>query len=246
MEILEIEETGSTNSWLAERAPEMEKPMLVFARRQTAGRGQRGNSWEAEPGKNLSASLLLFPSGIEAASQFVISEAVALAVCDVLAGLGVETSVKWPNDIYAGDGKICGILIEHTIMGRDIVRTIAGVGININQTRFLSSAPNPVSVVGITGKQFRVESVAELLAGAVERRLSSASLGPDALHSEFMERLWRGDGRFHPFLDRLTGERIEARIEDVAPSGILSLRDSAGLLRRYAFKEVEFILGSGS
>lgn len=258
MKLIEIKETESTNSWLAGCAGEMITDTLVYAIGQTAGRGQRGNSWESEPGMNLTASAILHPEGIEPCRQFLISEGVALAVCDLLSDLGVESMVKWPNDIYAGDRKICGILIEHAIMPKRIMHTIAGVGININQTVFLSDAPNPVSVKQLTGKEYDIPEVAEAFAAKLEVRMRQvlddaavAACNPESdgkafpnspTHKEFMNRLWRGDGKLYPFFDRKKGERIEAKIADVAADGILSLETSEGDLRRYAFKEVEFIL----
>ena len=241
MEIIRLETTESTNFWLAERADSLEAPCLVYALRQTAGRGQRGNSWEAEPGMNLTASALLRPEGIEAASQFSVSEAVALAVADVLGMHGIEARVKWPNDIYVGDRKICGILIENSIYGRTIGRSVAGIGINVNQTRFVGDAPNPVSMAMLNGETYSLEDMAGNLAAALESRL--AMLGDrERLHEEFMERLWRGDGIAYPFADRRAGERIKASIEAVDPDGMLTLCLDGGETLRYAFKEVEFLL----
>lgn len=241
MNIIEIDSTSSTNSWLAENSDCVEAPALVYALEQMAGRGQRGNSWEAEPGKNLTASVLMVPDGVEPWRQFVISEAVALAVCDLLLELGVVTKVKWPNDIYAGDKKICGILIEHSIMGREITRTIAGIGVNINQEIFRSDAPNPVSVKQLTGKENAIETVARKLGEKIEARISQIPSG--TIHSEFMRNLWRGDGGYYPFYDKLHGEAISARIADIAPDGILTLQTADGEDRKFAFKEVEFLLG---
>lgn len=240
MKTIEIDSTGSTNSWIAEHGNELTAPVLAYALRQTSGRGQRGNSWEAEPGKNLTASVLIVPEGVEPAAQFVISEAVALAVSDLLADMGVETKVKWPNDIYAGDRKICGILIEHSIMGREITRTIAGIGVNVNQEEFRSDAPNPVSVWQLTGETHDISDVAGALGRKVEERV--AQIGKGGVHEEFMRRLWRGDGGFYPFRDVARGETLSACITEIAPDGMLSLTTLGGEVRRYAFKEVEFLL----
>lgn len=242
MEIIEIESVGSTNAWMCEHAKTETGDCLVFAREQTAGRGQRGNTWESEPGKNLTASLLLHPKGIEPARQFTVSEAVALAVVDLLAEIGLEALVKWPNDIYVEGRKICGILIEHSIMGRSILHTIAGVGINVNQEIFRSDAPNPVSVFRLTGKTLEIRHLAERLASLVGERLSEGEACPDNLHSRFLSNLWRGDGKFYPFIDKNEAKAFEARVHSIAPDGILTLEDKGGELRRYAFKEVEFVL----
>lgn len=241
MHIVELEETASTNTWVKANREALPMPSLVFARRQTAGRGQRGNSWESEPYKNLCASVLIHPAGVEPQRQFSVSEAVALAVVDFLEESGVEAKVKWPNDIYVGERKICGILIENAVMPHEILYTIAGVGINLNQERFISDAPNPVSLTQLTGKRYVVEEAAESLARLVERRIRQTTDDPDGLHSEFIARMWRGDGKFYPFFDRIRGERIEGRIADVASKGILTL-DLGNEHRSYAFKEVEFLL----
>lgn len=243
MKIIEIEEADSTNT--AAPALATETPCLVYALRQTAGRGQRGNTWESEPGKNLTASLVFTPANIEAGEQFAISEAVALAVADMLAQTGVEAMVKWPNDIYAGDRKICGILIENQLTGKRITRTVAGMGINVNQTEFLSDAPNPVSVAQLTGESHDIAAAARMLAACLESRLATACSPDDAdrerLHEEYMGRLWRGKG-YHRFRDTKAGRTAGARIASVAPDGTLTLEERDGTRGTYAFKEVEFIL----
>lgn len=247
MRIIEIESCGSTNSWASENlAPEPGLPVMVYARKQTAGRGQRGNFWEAEPEMNLTASMACVPCGIRPDAQFLISEAVALAVVDLLDTLDIHAMVKWPNDIYVADKKICGILIENVVMASAIQRSIAGIGLNVNQTLFQSDAPNPVSVKMITGRENPVEEIAGMLAFALDARLRSITNASqeafDKIHREFKNRLWRGDGALWPFRDKLTGEDISASILDVAPDGRLSLRLSDSSIRGYWFKEVEFVL----
>lgn len=241
MKTIEIPQTTSTNSWLSQNADRLTPPVIAYALEQTAGRGQRGNSWEAQPFMNLTASALLIPEGIEPAEQFVISEAVALAVADTLKLMGVEAMVKWPNDIYVGDRKICGILIEHSILGREITRTIAGIGLNINQTEFLSDAPNPVSVKQLTGEEHNIAETAAILGRLIEQRMAQAA-DRDAIHSDFMRKLWRGDGQWYRFFDRNAGEEICAKISSIATDGTLYLATDSGETRSFAFKEVEFIL----
>lgn len=242
LKIVRIPETDSTNRWMAGRVGVFEAPALVYAGRQTAGRGQRGNSWESEPGMNLTASALIFPEGIPPARQFLVSEAVALSVVDVLAEYGIDAMVKWPNDIYVGGRKICGILIENTVMGPRILHSVAGFGVNVNQTRFLSDAPNPVSMAQLAGKTFSVDEIAGRFAEVIPARMVMAATDPEGIHTDFMRRLWRGDGRSYPFLDRLKGVRFSGRIEGVDPDGILHIVSADGVSRSYAFKEVEFIL----
>lgn len=240
-----IDECDSTNSYVRNLMAENDAGVIVAARSQTAGRGQKGNSWEAEPGKNLTFSAAWTPRKFAARDQFSISEAVALAVVDLLAWIGVDAKVKWPNDIYVGDRKICGILIEHSVMGMDISGTVAGVGININQREFFSDAPNPVSVIQLTGTELPLERLLDRYAELLEARLRCISVPEGRLlaHEEFKENMWRFDGKPYPFRDVASGAVYSGCIEDVEPSGLLHVRDSvAGGSHKYAFKEVEFLL----
>lgn len=243
MKIIWIDECGSTNSEISSY-PAEEEPLILATRRQTAGRGQKGNVWESEPGKNLTFSAMWRPREFPARGQFALSEAVALAVADFLKGLGIDASVKWPNDIYAGNHKICGILIEHAVTGPFVTRTIAGVGINLNQKRFLSDAPNPVSCVMLTGREEEPEEALRQFAAALEARLAQTAdeASRTALHEEFKRRMWRFDGAEHPFRDVARGEIYQGVIRDVLPTGMLLVEDPAGSIREYAFKEVEFLL----
>lgn len=124
-----------------------------------SGRGQRGNSWESEPFKNLTFSLLLRPEHIPANRQFLLSEIVSLATVDVLNRYATGFSIKWPNDIYWHDKKIAGILIENVLSGSTFSRAIIGMGLNINQKNFYSDAPNPVSLYQITGRTYKIEKI---------------------------------------------------------------------------------------
>lgn len=244
MKIQWIDETDSTNSLLMREADGLEAPLMVLARRQTAGRGQRGNAWESEPGKNLTFSLLFRPEAFPAVGQFAISEASALAVVDFLAAYGISANVKWPNDVYVGDRKICGILIQHSLAGCEIAHTVIGMGINVNQREFFSDAPNPVSMSQVSGREYDLGEAAGKMARCLERRLALIATEGSrrSLHEEFLDRLWRNDGAFHQFADRRSGERFEARIDGVDPAGPICLRLRSGALRTYEFKEVAFIL----
>ena len=242
MKIIHLEEVDSTNAYIMRNVGELEAPVMVSAYRQTAGQGQRGNSWEAEPGKNLTFSIFYRPESLPPMAQFSMSEAVALAVVDFLGAHGIEAKVKWPNDIYVGDNKICGILIRHSVMGGSVSYSVIGVGIDVNQTIFLSDAPNPISMRQITGKNYDLLLLEKEIADFMERSLESIS-DPDfriKLHDEFMKNLWRGDGREYPFADTATGETFMAHIESIASHGPMTLRLSDGSLRTYAFKEVSF------
>ncbi|MDE5851156.1 MAG: biotin--[acetyl-CoA-carboxylase] ligase [Muribaculaceae bacterium] len=244
MEILHLEEVDSTNAYIMREVANLEAPVMVTAFRQTAGQGQRGNSWEAAPGKNLTFSIFYRPSEFPPMAQFAMSEAVALAVVDFLRVHGVEAKVKWPNDIYVGDKKICGILIRHSIMGPTVDYSVIGVGINVNQMEFLSDAPNPVSMGQLTGLSYDISALYAEIATIMESRLEHIGESDcrKTLHEEFMNSLWRGDGEMHPFTDAATGETFPASIVDIAEHGPITLRLSDGSERTYAFKEVSFVL----
>ena len=240
-ETLWLDQTGSTNSWLKENAESVSPMTLVAAVSQTSGRGQRGNSWESEPGKNLTFSFYFNPEGILPSEQFVVSEAVSLAMVAVLERYGINALVKWPNDIYVGQRKIAGILIENSIMGQTISRCIAGIGLNVNQDEFHSDAPNPVSMKMLTGKNYNLEELLSAVGEEMEKKI--AQLGDrDSLHNEYLGRLWRSRGEYR-FRDAATGEIFIAGIENIERSGHLVLTvSSTREKRRYAFKEVAFLV----
>lgn len=239
-----IEETESTNTLLSSCCDSLPSGVVICARRQSAGRGQRGNTWESEPYANLTFSMLLRPSVIEASRQFEMSMIVSIAVCDALEKASGESfMVKWPNDIYAGDKKICGILIENSLAGRRISHSVVGIGINVNQRRFVSDAPNPVSLINLTRRSYDLESLLVSVCDTILRALETYESSPDpvALTAAYRSRLWRGEG-FHRWHDVSRDEIFEAAIDDVAASGILTLKDRGESRRSYAFKEVSAVL----
>ena len=241
------ESIGSTNTYLrslngGDPSYDYEVAVATF---QTAGRGQKGNSWESESGKNLLFSILAHPQDIKVREQFYISEAIALAVSDsVKAAIGPEyadgVSVKWSNDVYWKDFKMAGILIENTLQGDRILDTVVGVGLDVNQEVFVSDAPNPISMRNITGREFDIDA---LLNDIVERFIGYMEAGTTELRNKtdklYRERLYRREG-FHKFRDE-NGE-FSARIEGIRPDGCLMLQTPTGEHRTYEFKQVQFIL----
>ncbi len=136
----------STNLQAVRESDDAPDRRVWAAEFQTAGRGQRGNKWEGAKNKNLAFTILLRPFMLSPSKQFLISEVSAIGVCNYLKGKGVDATIKWPNDIYVGDKKICGMLIEHSLSGEGISYSISGIGINMNQRIFNSDAPNPTSL----------------------------------------------------------------------------------------------------
>jgi BirA family biotin operon repressor/biotin-[acetyl-CoA-carboxylase] ligase len=211
--------------------------VVVTAEFQSAGRGQVGNSWESDAGRNLLFSIAFHPHLVDAAQQFVLSEAFSLSVAKTLSTYTRDITIKWPNDIYYREQKIAGILIENELIGKHIDRCIIGVGININQQKFLSDAPNPVSLLQITGRETdRREVLENILGHFIDYYYRCIEPGVyDPIHREYRQWLFRSDG-IYPYSDG--GGDFEATIEMVEPDGHLVLRDTNGGMRRYAFKEV--------
>lgn len=255
-----IDETHSTSSLLRETYDDS-LPHLFTIRTdfQTAGRGQAGNSWESEKGKNLLFSTLLRYPEVEAANQWRLSMLVAVAVreaiASILSPLASRLSpitIKWPNDIYYNDQKLVGILIENTLSGRQIAYTIAGVGINVNQTQWLSNAPNPVSMKQITGEEYDVENLLNAFLEAIQRWEKAFT---EQLREEYIKHLYRRTG-WHPYLARevsvaptniqLSAQAADgvflAQWVDITPQGEWVLRLKSGEEKRYHFKQVRFVL----
>lgn len=215
---------------------------LVVANDQTKGRGQVGNSWETERGKNIIFSLLCHPEFIRASKQFLLSQCIALAVRNALQKRvrNEEVMVKWPNDIYVGEKKISGTLIECDLMGKGIANCIIGTGVNINQMEFRSDAPNPVSLAQLTGKEWdREEILADIVEefSALYEKLREGD--EECVRSEYMQCLFRREG-MHEYED--VRGRFQAEIAGVEPTGHLLLKFENGNVVRYEFKEVKFVL----
>ena len=214
---------------------------VVWADFQTAGRGQRGHEWHSRKGENLTFSVVLEPTFVPIAKQFSVSEVVALSLVDMLAEYGIDAKIKWTNDIYAGDKKLVGILIEHSLAQTSLRRTIVGVGINVNQTEFDASLPNPVSMAQLLGKELDAEAVLKCFLTHLQRNYELLREGgAEALHDRYNALLYRKN-EYHTYA-LPSGEKFSAKIIGTAPSGALRLEDKSGNTKDYLFKEVEFII----
>lgn len=237
-----IDECASTNRFLLDGIDCGESYAdfhTIYTSFQSRGYGQVGNSWESEGGKNLLFSTVLHPVTVKASEQFFISEAIALAVAETLDSEMDSVSVKWPNDIYWQDKKMAGILIENNLSGSHLKDCVIGVGLNVNQKVFRSNAPNPVSMFNITGKEYDVRHILETV---LARFRSLYRLGLEnrvELHKRYMSRLFRlgVQTTYHDATGVFSG-----RITSVEPDGHLHITSPDGRDRRYAFKEVQYIL----
>ena len=238
---IHLAETASTNSY-AREFPLNSGVMLITTDYQTAGRGQRGNAWESAPEKNLLFSLAIKPNNISASQQFAICELISVALCDVLAKYCTDIRIKWPNDIYHRNHKLCGILIEHDLEGMHLSRTIIGVGLNVNQASFTSHAPNPISLFQILGHEVEREALLEAITARffeLYQQYASAILDRTALHQRYISLLYRLN---IPSTYRDSRSAFTATLRNVELDGRLILEDQQGTLRSYLFKEIAYII----
>lgn len=233
---------GSTNTIASGmiKSGHVSEGTVIHTNFQTAGRGQKGNRWESDDGKNLLFSVILYPTMVSPADQFIISIFISLGICDFLKTLVRECKIKWPNDIYSGYDKIAGILIENSITGNTIVNSIAGIGLNINQEKFPEEIPNPVSLKILTGVEHDTGLCLQNLAGCLDKRYKQVISGEwVGLRREYISSLYRLNqwSRF-----KSAGGIFEGRIVSVTEQGCLQIEQKPGNTMEFAFKEVEFVV----
>lgn len=235
-----IQELGSTNNYaatllLTKRLPE---GTVFVVDSQVDGRGQASNSWESEPNKNLTFSILLYPDFLEISRQFELSKTISLGVADFLKERTDQVSIKWPNDIYIGIGKVAGILIENSIKINKISSSIVGVGLNINQKIFTGNAPNPVSLSQITNEDYDLEELLSDLCAKIDARYHQLRKGEfgriDGDYTKILYQL----GCWSHFSD--DKDDFEGCILGVDQIGRLMIETKAGKINKYNFKEVIF------
>ena len=233
-------ELHSTNNFALEliKTQNPSAGTVVLALSQTKGRGQRTNTWESKSGKNLTISIILKPEFLPIVDQFQISMLISLGVHDYLKNYLADVSIKWPNDIYVGKKKIAGILIEHSIMGSTLSDSICGLGLNINQNKFVSDAPNPTSLAILTKKQFDLDQELDLLLECIEKRyFFLIDRKSKALEKDYLKVLyWMNE--LHQFSDE--NGVFEGEIVGITKFGQLRIKVKEEV-RIYNFKEVSFI-----
>ena len=252
--IVHLLEVDSTNRYVRDEAAALWKNRgisdfaVVTAGHQTAGRGQRGNIWNSNAGENLLFSILVRPGEtLEVSKQFLLSQAVALSIHDAMKCHGIDTQLKWPNDIYAGNRKLAGILLELDYSGAFVEQAIIGIGLNVNQEEFPPMDRTPVSMKMLwkteNGKQRQdliLDDVLATILDLFEHYYTELRFGHrDAIAAEYC-RLLFGIDEQHTFID--CNGRFDAVIKGVESDGHLILRRNDGSTGRYAFKEVEMVI----
>jgi BirA family biotin operon repressor/biotin-[acetyl-CoA-carboxylase] ligase len=240
--VIELEETTSTNTE-AKYLIENEKPLegtVIVCKKQTRGRGQQGNKWLSEPGKNLTCSYIMYPVFLAAEKNFYLNIAASLAVKEVCESfIEDEVKVKWPNDIYFGNKKIAGILIENSISGATVITSIIGIGINVNQIEFDEEIPHPGSLKMFTGNDIDLSEVLNRLNVYLEKYY----LQLRNQHFHFLQRAYtEALFRYHQTAYFKKGEQIfKGEIVGIARDGKLIIH-SNGKEMRFSIHDIQFII----
>jgi BirA family transcriptional regulator, biotin operon repressor / biotin---[acetyl-CoA-carboxylase] ligase len=235
-----FDQLDSTNNYastllMTKRPPE---GTVIIANSQTSGRGQSTNKWVSEPYQNLTFSIILYPEFIEVSRQFEISKAISLGVADFLREFVEEVSIKWPNDIYIGKKKVAGILMEYSILKGKISSCIVGIGLNINQIKFISDVPNPVSLCQVTGVIYDLEECLSILLNKLDFRYQQlARQGAGKIGRDYERILYQRD---EWALYSAKGENFEGKITGVDRYGLLKIETRHETVLKFDYKEVSF------
>ena len=241
--LIYLKTIDSTNNFAAQLLikHQVEEETIILADEQTSGKGLGDNNWESEPGKNATFSLILFPVFLSPENQFLLNKSIALGVLDFLSSLslGQKLSIKWPNDIYAGNRKMGGILIQNTICGREFESSIAGVGLNLNQVKFNPLIPNPVSLMQITGKSYNVEDVVNHIVEAIDERfIQLRKRSFSTLNRDYQKNLLGID----EWKDYIVNKKvIKGKIKGVDDNGFLKLEMKKGAEFSFQHGDIDFV-----
>ena len=240
MHLIKLSATDSTNAHLKrmlQKQP-LSDGTILWARVQTEGRGQPGTHWKSEGGKNLTFSILKLFQGLPAGDHFVINMLVSSSIAEGLSALGVpRVSVKWPNDILSGKQKICGILPENTLQGSKIIRSVIGIGLNVNQTEF-AGLSRAGSMKMACGRAFELEEVLSKLNALIQSRFESAEAADyDWQRREYESRMYLID-KTATFSSK--GAMFPGIIRGVDRAGRLRVETGDNGIQLYGFKEIKF------
>jgi len=213
---------------------------VIMADSQYAGRGQQQNGWHAEPGKNLTFSLLLKPTFLPLTDQFDLTRAVSLGVYDALQPLlGSKLKIKWPNDVYYADSKLGGMLIENMVQGSQIKNAIIGIGLNINQQNFPKHLPNAISVKQILHQDYDLKNLLADICRHIEAWYLNLKAGKvELIRETYLSRLyWLNEQK--PF--KTVNGTFTGTVTGVKNNGLLLVKDNNEQELEFNLKEIEFL-----
>ncbi len=218
---------------------DIEEGTVILTGFQTRGKGHMGNTWESESGKNLLMSILFMPDFLKPEYQFYLSRIVSLALLELIGLYCDNVTIKWPNDMNINDKKIAGILIENHLKGDKIEKSIAGIGLNVNQERFSSDVPDPTSLYMETGCHIDMTKLLDKLLEKLEEKYNMLVNNElDMIYRSYHDHLY-GFGEIKNFSSR--GKKFRARITGTEPTGELILETEGGEILRFGFKEVKLV-----
>lgn len=213
--------------------------ICIYTYNQSAGRGQIGRKWYSGSGKNLTCSFRIPLDAYPVSQQFYLNMAFALAVKDFIRRfISDEVSIKWPNDIYVGDKKIAGLLIQNTLRAEYISSTILGVGINVNETDFPSDLPNPVSLQQLVGIPQDLLTLQQLLAAIVMDKLERLLERAQDYRNEYLNALFR---KGVPASYIVADTDVTGIIQGISESGKLEVAFN-GRSRLFSFREIAYVI----
>ena len=243
--IIELKQTASTNVY-TDKLLHSEKPdegTVIIAYKQTKGKGQDQNIWESEANKNLTFSIILYPEFLNPSEQFRLIEVTSLGITDYIKTLlpyDQEIKIKWPNDIYIGNRKLCGTLVQNSIVGSELTESIVGIGLNVNQVKFLSDAPNPVSLKQITGISYNLQQCLKKLCSFIDNRYYQLKNKKYAqLEADYLSLLYRFN-EMHDFI--IHEDKVQARITGITNFGQIKLESVDQKIYECGMKEVVYCL----
>lgn len=237
---LHFESLDSTNNYLKELIgkKDVQEGLVVTADYQTSGRGQIGNTWASEPGVNLLMSVFFKPHYLIATHSFYFNMSVCLAVADALNYFHQGFQVKWPNDILFDRKKVCGILIENSLMGKNIQHSVVGIGVNVNQKAFDKNTSKATSLRQILGHDVDMSFFTNKLLGMLEKRYYQLQRDRHGLLQDYFAFLYGYKQTVPAFVE---GKRVMATILDVLADGHLKAEIN-GKTELFQFKEISFEL----
>lgn len=240
--IIKINSVDSTNSYFSNllKKSKYGEGSILSTLFQSKGKGLGQNSWESEKGKNLIFSLVLYPEFLPIDKNFLLSKAVSLGIVNYLQAKTKDIKIKWPNDIYYQNRKLAGILIENSIKGSNICQSIIGIGLNLNQTDFMSKAPNPMSLTQITNKTYSPDQEIVKLRNNIRFFYDKLKAGKfEEINKEYLKCLFRFN---EVFSFNSKGQSFNAKITGVNEYGHLQVLTENQEKKEFEFKEIEFVI----
>ncbi|GAB4296702.1 MAG: biotin--[acetyl-CoA-carboxylase] ligase [Marinilabiliales bacterium] len=240
--LFKLQKIDSTNKFAIELIPKIDpiEGAVVWAMEQEKGRGRQNNTWESESGKNLTFSVILYPRFLNVEDQFYISKAMSLGVFDYILQYSDNVSIKWPNDIYVGNKKIAGILIENSVYKDIIKSSVVGIGLNVNQTVFKSNAPNPTSLKLILKNDIDLNESFENLCMHLEKRyVQLQNKQFEIIDKDYLNNLFRF-GKTSKFISK--NKEFSGKIIDVLKTGELIILDENNNKKQFDINDINFVI----